>query len=155
MNILNRIILTLFLLSGALIADEENYDKPFMEEGYYKVVESVLQIPSLQFKDSINELCYIKFWRSEDWYYGYFIYPLERKIRKINFIGKNIYYEIDTFYDNQVDITNKQIINIDFESKKGSDIIFQEKNLFMGEVTRKVVLTYLGKDLKQAVKKLK
>ena len=148
-----KIILTIFLLSGAVYAEEDYPEKPIIEDGYYRVVESVLQIPGLSFKEFFNEICYIVI---SDRSSTYLVNPLEG-LRKSIYLSDNgrIYYQGYYFISNQITSHSRFDFQADFDSKKGNELYFYQKNLFQGDVTRKVVMTYLGKDLKQAVKKLK
>ncbi len=151
------VLLIVFFFTGFLNADENNYEKPFMEEGYYRVLESTLQIPSLQFKEIFNEFCYVKYWENQSGDHGYNINPIEGVGRFINFYtdGSRIYYRGFYYINNQVTSHSRFEFEAEFDSKKGDTLLFLQKNQFNGDVTRRVVLTYLGKDLKQAVKKLK
>jgi hypothetical protein len=153
MKLIIKITLILFIVSGAVYAEEDYPEKPTIEDGYYRVVESVLQIPTLSFKEFFNEICYVVI---SDRSSNYTISPLEGS-RKIIYFSDNgrIYYQGYYFISNQITSHSRFDFYADFDSKKGNDLYFYQKNLFQGDVTRKVVLTYLGKDLKQAVKKLK
>ena len=153
MKLIIKLVLTIFLLSGAVYAEDDYTEKPFMEEGYYRVVESILQVPSLNFKEFFNEICYLL---KSDRYSEYYIYPLDGSRKIIYFSGNGrIYYSGYYYINNQVISHSRFDFEADFDSKKGNELYFYQKNLFQGDVTRKVVMTYLGKDLKQAVKKLK
>ena len=82
MKLIIKLVLTIFLLSGAVFAEDDYTEKPFMEEGYYRVVESVLQVPGLSFKEFFNEICYIVI---SDRSSTYLVNPLEG-------LGKSIYF---------------------------------------------------------------
>jgi hypothetical protein len=153
LKLIIKLVLTIFLLSGAVYAEDDYTEKPFMEEGYYRVVESVLQVPSLSFKEFFNEICYIV---KNDINSRYLIIPLEGVQKYIYFSDNGrIFYRGIYYINNQVTSHSRFEFDADLDSKKGNDLYFYQKNLFQGDVTRKVVMTYLGKVLKQAVKKLK
>ena len=153
MKLIIKVGLTIFLLSGAVYAEEDYPEKPFMEDGYYRVVESVLQIPTLSFKEFFNEICYVVI---SDRSSNYTIYPLEGNRKSIYFSDNGRIFYSGAYYINNQDTPHSRFdFQADFDSKKGNELYFYQKNLFQGDVTRKVVMTYLGKDLKQAVKKLK
>ncbi len=147
----------IFLLFTQLInADEEIEEDSFMKVGYYKVVDSVLQIPSLQFKETFYDLCFVKYCSYNFGRKGYNVKLLEGIDKTIYlYESGNIEYNSRYYLSNKITPHNNFEFNAEFNPRKGDNLLFLEKNRFYNDVTRKVVLTYLGKDLKKAVKKMK
>jgi hypothetical protein len=68
MKLISKILLIIFLLSGAVYAEEEDSELLSMEEGYYRLVESMLEIPSFRYKEVVNKIYYLTRYEND---YGY------------------------------------------------------------------------------------